>query len=296
MTCPDFKNIAIIGMGLMGGSLGMALCGNFSQCRVTGVVRRENAIEGVLTHHAAHHCTTDLQEGLHDADLVILAIPVEKICDFAPKIAPFLKSGAIVTDMGSTKEKIVNSMDAILDDNAHFVGAHPMCGSEMTSIDHAFDTLYNDALCIVTPDKNTNFNASSKVELFWKSVGCRVTIMSPSEHDKLVAAVSHIPHLVASGLVNTAAQTRSEHSSSLDLASSGFIDTTRIASGSPEMWQDICTSNKKYIIDVLKHFEDIMRNLRIYIENQNIDEILTFLKTAKDARDNIISSKKGSEL
>ncbi len=273
----------------------MALYEQFSQCRVTGIVRRENAIDGVLAHNAAHHCTTDLKEGLHDADLVILAIPVEKICDFAPKIAPFLKSGAIVTDMGSTKEKIVIAMDEALGDNAYFVGAHPMCGSEMTRIEHAFETLYNDALCIVTPDNNTDSNATRKVEQFWKSVGCRVIAMSPSEHDKLVAAISHIPHLVAAGLVNTAAQTRSEHNSSLDLASSGFIDTTRIASGSPEMWQDICTSNRKYIIDVLKHFEDIMRTLRIQIENQNINEILSFLKTAKDARDITISRKKGIE-
>ncbi|MDX9702607.1 MAG: prephenate dehydrogenase [Candidatus Auribacterota bacterium] len=295
MTYPEFKNIAIIGMGLMGGSLGKALCQQFSGVTVTGIVRRENAVDEVISNNAAHYCTTDLCEGLKHADLVVLAIPVETICGFAPKIAPLLADGCVVTDMGSTKEKIVSAMNDALENTAYFVGSHPMCGSEMASIGNASAELYRNALCIITPDDRTNTSSAQKVERFWKSIGCRTTLMPPAGHDRLVAAISHIPHLIAAGLVNTAKQVTSDSCTAFELASSGFIDTTRVASGSPEMWLDICVSNWRHIVEVLKKFEDVICALRHNIEKQDVPEILSFLQTAKTARDSVITAKKGIE-
>lgn len=295
MSYPDFTHVTIIGMGLMGGSLGKALVRNFDHITVTGIVRRDSAVNEVINHKAAHLCTTNLEEGLAQADCVVLATPVEVLCSYAGYMAPYLKPGCVVTDMGSTKEKIVAVMTNELPDSVHFVGSHPMAGSEKTSIEHATSTLFEKSLCIVTPDESINKAALDAVIGLWESVGCRIRQMSPSDHDRLVAAISHVPHLIASCLVNAAADMRTESCTALELASTGFIDTTRIASGSPVMWQDICTSNKKSIVELLASFETLVAGLRKMIEHDRSPELLDFLTRAKDIRDTTVAMKKVNE-
>jgi len=287
MIEPDFKHIAIIGMGLMGGSLGQALMKFCPSISVTGIVRRKEAVAEVLDAGGAHECTTDMAAGLENADLVVLSTPVQSICTIGKSIIPFLKKGTVVTDMGSTKSVIVNTLTEVYPDNVHFVGSHPMAGSEKTSIRYADLNLFQDALCIVTPSSSVSECLSVRIARFWQSVGCRVRTMSPADHDMLVSAVSHVPHLVASLLVNFAKSIETGTCSSLELASTGFSDTTRIAAGSAEVWKDICVTNKQNIVEQLDKCATMLADLSKMLKKDTIDDIVAFLDNARIIRQSL---------
>jgi len=285
-----FKNVTIVGMGLMGGSLGKAIISRFNDVKVTGVVRRAEMIDSVLSRKAAHKCTTDLQKGISDADLVVLSMPVEVICQYGQKILPYLKDSAVVTDMGSTKTKIVEILSGVLGDKAFFIGSHPMAGSEKTGLENSYPGLYEDSICIITPVDKSPLYLVEKLKKFWENTGCRVVLLPPDVHDSLISAVSHVPHLIAAVLVNTASKIKSGGYTSLDFAGAGFKDTTRVASGSPEMWDDICITNKINIADQLQMVEIAIREIRKNILNENKDAILEFLTQAKRIRDLLIKN------
>ena len=289
MADPGFKNITIIGLGLMGGSLGKAILKYCNGINVTAVVRREEVVEQVINQKAAHKCTLNLKEGLKDADLVVLSMPVETICKFCVTISPFLKKGAIVTDMGSTKEKIVYAMKKNLPPNVNFIGSHPMAGSEKTGIDNSYAELFQNSICVLTPHDTSDQSLTNKMKCFWEQVGCRVKSMSPETHDYLIGAISHIPHIMASLLINFTNETESDAFSAINLASSGFIDTTRIASGSVPMWEDICLSNKKNIIEHLNSIKNHITILEKALTDNDNTTITNYLKNAKQSRDNLLT-------
>ncbi|MCD6459472.1 prephenate dehydrogenase [bacterium] len=281
-----FKNVTIIGLGLMGSSLGKAIIKYCHGIKVTAVVRREEIVDKVISRKAAHNCTLNIEEGLKNADLVILSMPVKTICGFCEKISPFIKQGAVVTDMGSTKEKIIFSMRKNLPAAVNFIGSHPMAGSEKTGIDSSYAELFQNSICVLTPDETQNAQTTDKTKLFWESVGCEIKIMSAKTHDYLIGAISHIPHLMASILVNFASQVSSDNFSAIGFASTGFIDTTRIASGSVPMWQDICLSNKKNIVEHLNAIKDNIDTITDALVNNDTDKIKFFLKNAQKYRNN----------
>ncbi|RJP60208.1 MAG: prephenate dehydrogenase [Candidatus Auribacter fodinae] len=281
---PDFKHVAIIGMGLMGGSLGKALIKYSPSTFVTGIVRREEAVQGVLDAGAAHECTTDIPSGLAQADLVVLSTPVRSICSIGKAIMPFLKKGCILTDMGSTKSIIVEELTEVCPENVYFVGAHPMAGSEKTSIKYADADLFRNALCIVTPSPAVPSDLSCRVSRFWNVVGCKIKTMSAADHDKLVCAISHIPHLVASSLVNFAESIQTDEFSSLELASTGFGDTTRIAAGSADVWKDICMTNKQNIVSQLDKCATMLSDLSNMLKCDAMDNVVAFLENARIIR------------
>ncbi len=282
-----FRNISIIGMGLMGSSLGKALV-KFCPCtRVTGIVRREEAVGQVVAQKAAHICTLSLADGLKDADLVVLSMPVEVICRFAGKIAPYLKAGCVVTDMGSTKKQIVDTVSATLAGKAVFIGSHPMAGSEKTGLDNAYPELFEGSVCIITPEKNIDKALTARLSRFWQNVGCRIKYIPPDEHDLLIAAVSHVPYLVASALVNFAGDIQSDNVRALDVATPLFKQTTRVASGSPQMWRDICLSNKTHILAVMQKLEENIKFVRETLLDEDEQAIKAYLHKAKSARDNL---------
>ncbi len=281
------KKISIIGMGLMGGSLGKAVMNYYPDAIVTGVVRREEMLGLVLDARAAHKSTMDIEIGVKDADLVVLSLPVEVICKIGSEIKPYLKSGAVMTDMGSTKGKIVKTLTDVVGDGAVFIGSHPMAGSEKTGLDNSKHDLFKDATCILTPLESTDTQLLNKLKFFWEKIGCRLMVMTPQEHDAQVAAISHLPHIVSAGIVSVANELNKQTKTVFDLIGTGFKDCTRIAAGSPDIWLDICVSNKKHICEQIKIFQNKIEDFREALIKEDTDTVMKFLTEAKEIRENI---------
>ncbi len=284
----DFKNLSIIGMGLMGGSLGKAVLKYCPEMTVTGIVRREEMLQPVLDAKSAHKSTMCLKDGLNGADLVILSMPVEAICKFGCEIREYLKPGAVVSDMGSTKAKIVNTLTDTIGENSVFIGSHPMAGSEKTGLDNSSYDLFRNATCILTPLESTDKELVEKLKVFWEKIGCSLMIMTPEEHDIQIAVISHVPHIVAAGIVNIASELNKQTKTVFDLIGTGFKDTTRIAAGSPDIWLDICSSNKDCISEQLKKLQDKIEDFRKAIIKEDNQAVINFLTEAKEVRERIV--------
>src|SRR3989338_8294647 len=237
-----FKRITIIGLGLIGGSLALAIKEKKLAEEIVGVSRRRSTIDRAIKNKIVDSATLDLKDGVKDSDLVVIAAPVLKIVDIAKHITPFLKKGAILTDAGSTKRCIVANIEKIGFKGADFIGSHPIAGSEKSGIKSADKDLFKNACCILTKSNYTNPKAIGKVKKFWENLGIEVIIMRPQMHDKALSKISHLPHAVSASLVNSVGQSR------LDLAAGGFKDATRVASGEPELWRDIFLTNKDNLI------------------------------------------------
>ena len=239
-----FEKAVIVGPGLIGGSLGMALRSERLARRVVGVVRRREAVDQAVAAGAADEATMDLEQAIADADLVVLAAGVETISRQAAAILPRMRKGAVLTDVGSVKGAICRSVEKAFSAKSagiRFVGGHPLAGSERSGIKAARVNLFRGAVCVLTPTPSTDPDGSglAAVRGMWEAVGCRVRELTPGEHDKLLAQVSHLPHVAAAGLVNAVSD------EALKLAAQGFLDTTRIASGEPGLWVEICMANRE---------------------------------------------------
>ncbi len=241
----QFRKITIIGVGLLGGSIGLAVRQRRLAGEVAGYVRRAASLKDCEKAGAVDYATTDLLAAVSKADLVILCTPLAQMRSIAEKILPALKRGAIVTDVGSVKAGVVRELESIIARaGAHFVGSHPMAGGEKMGVLAARADLYANAVCVVTPTKKSNAGAVRKVEQFWKSLGARVLKLDAAQHDLLVSRSSHLPHVVAATLANLVLNPAGSKTQAA-LCATGFRDTTRIASGSPEMWRDIALANRK---------------------------------------------------
>ncbi len=280
-----FRKISIIGMGLLGGSLGLAAKHRGVASHVAAYVRRESAIQEVIDAGAADSVSLRLEEVVADAELIILCTPLGQMVDLTRKIVPYLKPGAILTDVGSVKEAIDREIPPLLDEtDAHFVGSHPMAGSEKTGVHAARDFLFENATCAVCPPNQLPAEILEKVTSFWKQLGARVLVMSSSDHDRAVARISHLPHAVASSVARLGLDPEG-HPLQRELGATGFADLTRVASGSPEMWRDISMQNQIHLadatdglIEVLKQFSDLLRSS----DEAGIED---FFKVAKNLRD-----------
>jgi prephenate dehydrogenase len=274
-----FRKATIVGIGFMGGSMGLALKKHRLAREVIGLSHRQSSLVNALKIKAIDVGHTDLKKALYDADLVILAAPVESIIKLFSTINPYLKRGCIVTDLGSTKAKVVESAEKSLSAPSFYVGSHPLTGSEKQGVENAQEDLFTNAQCIMTPTPQTNQVAKEKVKLLWTKIGSQVKFLSPEEHDQNLSYVSHLPHILAYGLMETVP------SSSLEFGAQGFKDTTRIASSSPQMWNDICMANAK---NVVKALDDLIKHLSIYrkaIVLQDQKELLQHFTSAKEKRD-----------
>ncbi|PIP67795.1 MAG: prephenate dehydrogenase [Candidatus Omnitrophica bacterium CG22_combo_CG10-13_8_21_14_all_43_16] len=274
-----FNRVTIIGLGLIGGSLCLAIKEKRLAKEIVGVSRRKSTIDKAVKNRVADFATLNLKDGVKDSDLVIITTPVFKIVDIAKKIAPFLKKGAIVTDAGSTKKHIVENIEKARLKDMDFVGSHPIAGSEKSGIKHADKDLFKGAYCIVTEAKNKS--ALNKVKKFWASIGMKVIVMPAQSHDKLLSKISHLPHALAVSLVNTAA------GNGLDLAAGGFKDTTRIASGEPELWQDIFLTNRGNLIRDINILKKELSKIEEVLKSNNSRKLLGLLKKAKSIRDSL---------
>ena len=281
------KTVAIIGLGLMGGSLGLALRRK-GLARVKGYARREETRQKALEIGAVDEVCETPVETVKGAEIVVLCTPVLTIPALVNECRKSFGAGTVVTDVGSTKSEVVNRVLKILaGSEAHFVGSHPMAGSEKSGIGAARMDLYEGAVTAVTPAEDEEEGVVASVSGLWASVGSSVIRISPEAHDALVARTSHLPHLVASLLVTTAVREGDEKFRAL--CGPGFRDTTRIAGGSPEMWHDIVKTNRAAILESLRNYQCGLGGLIAAIESGDFEAIKEQLDRGRQLRACILS-------
>lgn len=287
MEKPLINKLAIIGVGLMGGSLALALREKGEVGEVLGIGRGLANLEEAKRLGIIDSFTQNISEGVRDADVVIVATPVGSIVDIIAENQKHMKDGAIITDVGSVKGDIVDGVDSIIDDRLHFVGGHPIAGTEKSGASAAFPDLYKGSRCILTPTQKTNKTALDKVSRMWQTAYADVIVMGTEEHDKILAAISHLPHMVAYALVSTVDGVNDFEEGILKYSAGGFKDFTRIASSSPEMWRDICLMNRSAVIDMIDRFTVQMADIRAMVEKGGDVELLENFKRSKQARDSL---------
>lgn len=280
-----FRKITIVGVGLLGGSIGLAARKRGLAGEVAGYVRRDASIADCEKFQITDYAATDLLASVSKADLVILCTPLAQMRSLVKQLLPGLKRGAIVTDVGSVKASVVHEVESLIHKSgAHFIASHPMAGGEKTGMSAARADLFENAVCVVTPTRKSNAAALKKVEQFWKLLGGRVLRLTPEVHDQLVSRSSHLPHISAAVLTNLVLSASAPKEQS-KLCANGFRDTTRIASGSPEMWRDIALSNRVNLIRALDLFVNDLRKVQAALKNSDADALTRFFETAKQRRD-----------
>ena len=280
-----WKRVTLIGVGLLGGSLGLSLKRRRLAGSVVGYVRRAASIRECKRAGAVDSATCDLAEAVAGAELVVLCTPLAQMRPLVQQMLPALKPGAIVTDVGSVKGSVVRELESIVARaGGYFVGSHPMAGAEKTGVSAARDDLFENAVCITTPTSKTNPAALRKVERLWKSIGCRLLRLTPEVHDELVSRSSHLPHVVAAGLANLVLTPAHPKEQAL-LCANGFRDTTRIASGSPEMWRDIALANRRNLVGAVEKFLSDLQNLKRLLRRGDGAALEKLLEQAKQRRD-----------
>jgi prephenate dehydrogenase len=278
------KRLSVLGVGLLGGSIGLAVRSMLSSCRVVGYGHRTATLRAALEAGALDDAYDDPRQAVRGADLVILCTPVGLLPELLDQIAPALEPGAIVTDVGSTKRSIVARAGQVLNSpaggpsRARFVGSHPMAGSEKRGVQHAHPDLFRDALCITTPDPHTDPDALEQVEAFWRFLGMRTRRLSPDAHDRLIADISHLPHAVAAALVGM------QSDESLSLCGRGFLDATRIAGGDGGLWRDIFLDNRDNLRDSIRRLQENLEDLLNRLDGGDGDGLTQWLDQAAERR------------
>lgn len=287
-----FTQVTIVGVGLIGGSLGMVLKRRGLADRVVGVGRRVENLKIAVELGAIDRYVVDSKEGVREADLVVLATPVDTYERHLKEWASCLKVGAIVTDVGSVKGPLVELAEKTMPRGVYFVGAHPIAGKEKTGVAAGTDQLFTGTRCIITPTKATNPQALERVRALWRETGSVVLEMDPYAHDKILGAVSHLPHVVAFALMNALIDLRDHTIPSLDLAGhsgGGLRDTTRVAASSPEMWRDIFLWNRENIVAFIEAYERSLAQLKQLIKSGDAAGIEKELERAKQEREKFTS-------
>jgi prephenate dehydrogenase len=284
MKKPLFQKLAILGPGLLGGSIGLAARKRRVAGRVVAWGRRPEAAREAVKRGAAHEAAPTPADAVRGADLVVLCTTVEAMPAVAKAMRPGLKRGAIVTDVGSTKYDAVRQVGAALAGRGTWIGSHPMAGGEREGIRAARADLFEKATCLVTPLPKSPPRAVAKLGAFWEALGGRVASLSPSQHDEVVALISHVPHLAAAALVNVVGRRKP---SALECVGNGFRDMTRIAAGSPDMWAGIVMSNREEIRRGIEMLIAELQDLAREVANGSAGELRALLGRAKEIRDGL---------
>ncbi|MDQ6996597.1 MAG: prephenate dehydrogenase/arogenate dehydrogenase family protein [Mariprofundus sp.] len=279
------KHLVVIGTGLIGGSLALALKKAGVVERVTGVGRSRENLELAQSLGVVDDWTHDIAVAVADADIVLLAVPMTAYTSVLSAMADALPDHAIVTDAGSTKQSAIAAAQSTLPDASRFIPAHPIAGTEQSGAGSAFAELFVDHLCILTPQENTDSVALQLVCDMWEAAGSRVISMAPAEHDEFLAAVSHLPHLAAFALVNAVRKQGNEEHEAFEFAAGGFRDFTRIASSSPEMWRDIALCNREAILFQIDALQHELNSIKLALQTGHGEQLLADFTAAKKARD-----------
>ena len=281
-----FDTVAIVGVGLIGASIGLALQRRGGAGQVIGIGRRSVRLRKALRRGAVHRITTDLASGVAAADLVIVCTPVASIVPLARQVAAACPAAALITDAGSTKANIVSALDRHLAlarkraaQGPGFVGSHPLAGDHRTGAEHARADLFEGRTVVVTPTPRSVRRHVAGLRAFWRGLGSRVVSMTPAAHDRALAATSHVPHLVASALA--AATPKAD----LDLVAGGWLDSTRIAAGDPALWREILLDNRANVLRSLARVERMLDKLRAALDPEDEEQMNRLLAQAKRRRD-----------
>jgi len=270
-----FNKVAIIGTGLIGGSMALDIKKKRLAHQIIGVSRHKNtlirAIKGRVIDKGSQHLSV-----IQGADLVVLATPVNTILNLAATISQFIKKDCIVTDVGSTKQAIVSKLSKIF---PNYVGSHPLAGSEKRGLTNAQADIFKDSLCILTPTKNTPPKVLKRIKDLWNQLGARVVVMNPDTHDRILSFVSHLPHSIAFSLISTVPDKY------LKFAANGLKDTTRIALSDSRLWVDIFLSNRKNMLESIQSFQDKLSAVKSAIHKRNEKALIRILKKAKGKRE-----------
>ena len=289
-TVPLFERVAIIGVGLLGASLGLALKERKLARHVAGVGRRNSpSLDVALAKGAIDSAHTDPAAAAAEADLIVLCTPSRQFPDMLAAMAPALKPGALVSDVGSTKQQVMKWADALLPKTVHFVGAHPMAGSEQRGPEAARADLYDGAYCFICGGAA---EPAARLEALWQALGTCTTRIDPARHDQFVAAISHLPHAAAFALVNTAARLPE----ALPAIAGGFVDTTRVASSDVAMWTDIFLTNQAAVTDMLDQYIAALDALKQAIARGDETTIRQTLADAKQTRDRLVHQRRAAKL
>jgi prephenate dehydrogenase len=279
------RRLSILGVGLLGGSLGLAVKSRLNDCAVVGYGHRAETLDAALKCRAIDEAYDQPQAAVRGADLVILCTPVGVLEPLLAEITPALSPGAVVTDVGSTKRSVVAGGERYLPAGTHFVGSHPMAGSEKRGVQYARADLFDGARCIVTPTERSHGPAVEAVEAFWQVLGMTTTRLSPADHDRLIADISHLPHAVAAALVTM------QHEQALPLAGKGFLDLTRIAGGDGGLWRDIFTDNADHLRASIARLHDTLGDLLRRLDDRNPDAVKNWLDSAAERRRRMLEQR-----
>lgn len=281
----NLQKVSVIGMGLLGASVTMACLRAFPKVFTVGYSHRASTRKKSRQLNVANQIAETLEEAVSSADIVILATPILTFETYFRDIAPFLKPGAIVTDVGSTKTLVHQWADKNLPRNVYYVGSHPIAGSEKRGVEYARDDLLTSARCILTHTAKTNTHSIKVLRQFWSALGCNVVTLTPKKHDQIFGLISHLPHVLAAALIN------GSDFEDMKFAGKGFVDTSRIASGPADVWMDIVLTNHRNIVQGI---DQIVRQLGVMkkaIAAQDAEKVKKLLEIARAKREKLIEYK-----
>jgi cyclohexadieny/prephenate dehydrogenase len=291
-----FEKIALIGVGLIGSSIAHGARRAKLAGHIAGYARREETRKRAGKAGFADSLSGDLAACVKDADLVVLATPVGSFAELMPEIAPHLKTGAIVTDVGSVKMAVIRDVGPHIPGGVHFVPAHPVAGTEFSGPEAGFAELFEGRWCILTPPPGADEDAVARLTTFWERLGSKVEVMDPKHHDLVLAITSHVPHLIAYNIVGTAADLEEvTESEVIKFSAGGFRDFTRIAASDPTMWRDVFLNNRDAVLEMLGRFNEDLTALQRAIRWGDSDALFTFFTRTRAIRRSIIEAGQDTE-
>lgn len=289
------RKVFVIGLGLIGGSIALTIKKEHVNTIVYGFDIKDDQLKMAKSLGVIDELVETIEEGVVNADLIVLATPVTKTEELIGQIAQYqLKPSAIITDVGSTKEIIVEKAKALKEKEVTFIGGHPMAGSHKTGVEAARAHLFENAFYILTPSSETNMNKVIQLQNWLKGTKAKFLEMSPKQHDELVGVISHFPHIIAASLVHQVVKIEKEQPILSNLAAGGFRDITRIASASPIMWRDILIHNKDTLLKLLTRWQEEMDYVKDMIEKAENNSIYEYFQSAKTFRDELPIKQKGA--
>jgi cyclohexadieny/prephenate dehydrogenase len=291
MTQPIFERVALIGIGLIGSSISHATRRQGLAKEIVGSARTKETLDTALRLGLVDKGYDSAAEAVKGADLVILSVPVGACGPLAAEIAPNLRDGAILTDVGSVKAAVVRDMAPHVPKGVHFVPGHPIAGTEQSGPEAGFAELFDGRWTILTPEPQTDAAAVEKLKDYWTALGSKVEVMSPQHHDMVLGITSHLPHLIAFNIVNTAEHlARVTETEVIKFSAGGFRDFTRIAASDPTMWRDVFLNNKEAVMEMLRRFSDDLAELKRAIEADDGDTLFRRFAEARAIRRGIIAA------
>jgi len=287
-----FSKVTFIGFGLINSSLAHVFKLKSLAKETTAFSRRKETREKIKNLNIVDNVNDNIKESVKDSDLIVLGVPVGAMESIVSEIAPFLKSGTIVTDVGSVKKHLIDSLLPILPRDVYFVPGHPIAGTEKSGPEAGFAELFNDRWCILTPNKNTSQEALEKVKFIWEQAGMKIATMDAEYHDRVLAITSHIPHLVAFSIVGTVTELEDQLKTEvIKYSAGGFRDFTRIAASDPVMWRDVFLNNSEAVLEMLGRFIEDLTALQKSIRWQDGDSLEKLFTKTREIRKGIISEE-----